>query len=269
MTRRSGGPPSDPPGDAARGDDARSSGLPRIAYRDERTAVIVKPFGQSSEGAPDAALEVARRALAWPEARLPHRLDRLTRGFLVIARDAESVAWHNEAIRARRWVKCYIARLHPRGAREGQAASLVGRHKAYLRRVGMRSEVVRSGGDPSFLEVLAVAPAPHRPGETHAAIRLETGRFHQIRVMLAALDAPLTSDRTYGERTPGEPMLEHALCSIPLPGPAPTRTLTLFNAQDPEREPVDASVLAALAELAELAGGAAVADADGRASATT
>jgi 23S rRNA-/tRNA-specific pseudouridylate synthase len=123
----------------------------------------------------------------------------------------------------------------------------------------MRSEVVRSGGDPSFLEVLAVEAAPGRPGELHAAIRLETGRFHQIRVMLAALGAPLTSDRTYGDRTPGEPMLEHALLSLPVAPSAdekPTR-ITLFEPHNPDREPVGAGVIAALASVA------------GKASATT
>ncbi len=237
---------------------------PRCVWRDERTAVFVKPSGQSSEGDPDALLERSKSLLGWPEARLPHRLDRITRGYLVVARDATSVAWHNEAIRARRWIKCYIARLAPRGALQGDAAPLIGRHKAFLRRVGMRSEVVRSGGDPSFLEVLAVEAAPGRPGELHAAIRLETGRFHQIRVMLAALGAPLTSDRTYGDRTPGEPMLEHALLSLPVAPSAdappadekPTR-ITLFEPHNPDREPVGAGVIAALAVVA------------GKASATT
>lgn len=222
-----------------------------FVWQDDRQAVALKPAGRSSEGAPDAVLEEARRALAWPEARLPHRLDRLTRGYLVIARDAASAAAHGEAIRARRWVKAYLARLAvPEGL---DPRTLVGPHKAYLRREGTRSTVVRSGGDPSFLDLLAIAPAPRNPGHWHAAIRLHTGRFHQIRVMCAHLGCPLAGDDLYCSGTGGPPTLEHAVLSFPVGAGADQRRVTLWRRDDPEREPVDQSVLDALASVAESA----------------
>jgi 23S rRNA pseudouridine1911/1915/1917 synthase len=41
--------------------------------------------------------------------------------------------------------------------------------------------------------------------ERHALlrVRLETGRMHQIRVHLAAIDLPVAGDRTYGVPEPG------------------------------------------------------------------
>lgn len=237
--------------------DGRGPSWTAPVWSSDDEAVIVKPAGVSSEGAPDAALESVRARLGWPAARLPHRLDRLTRGFLLIARDAAVVASHNESIRAKTWTKGYLARLRPTPDVLARAADvsggLLGPHKAYLRREGRIATVVRSGGDPSFLEILAVAPVPRRPGELHAAIRLLTGRFHQIRAMCAALGAPLAGDRDYGERSACEPTLEHAVFSFPRRRDAVTgavERVTLWNPQDPAREPVDPSVVAALAALA-------------------
>lgn len=237
--------------------DGRGPSWTAPVWSSDDETVIVKPAGISSEGAPDAALESVRARLGWPAARLPHRLDRLTRGFLLIARDAAAVARHNEAIRAKTWTKGYLARLRPTPELMARAADVgggfLGPHKAYLRREGRIATVVRSGGDPSFLEILAVAPVPRRPGELHAAIRLLTGRFHQIRAMCADLGAPLAGDRDYGERSASEPTLEHAVFSFPVRGDAGTgqvERVTLWNPQDPARESVAPAVVAALAALA-------------------
>jgi 23S rRNA-/tRNA-specific pseudouridylate synthase len=219
-----------------------------IAFRGVGEVVIVKPAGISSEApgaaAEDTALGRVRRAERWPDARLPHRLDRLTRGFLLVARDSAAAAFHSDAIRAGRWEKFYLARLvAPRGV---DPAALVGLHRRYLRREGRVARVVRSGGDPSALEILAVAAAPGHAGAIHAAIRLLTGRYHQIRVMCADLGAPLVGDDVYGggggDGGGGSPYLEHAAFRFNATDGA---RVELFNAQDPLREPAAPSVLAA------------------------
>lgn len=153
--------------------------------------------GVANFSARDCALERARLQFQWPEARLPHRLDRPTSGILMIAADALRAADHAQEIRERKWTKYYIARVEAR-ATAGEAARLVGRHKAYIRREGRLARCVRSGGDPASLEVLAVAPAENTAKHAHLVIRLETGRFHQIRVMMANLGFPLVGDVEYG-----------------------------------------------------------------------
>lgn len=160
-------------------------------------AVIYKPAGLSSErGADDRGDSVARRAeklLGWEQCRLPHRLDRPTRGLMIVTGSQEACSRVSEQIRRGALTKWYIARIAT-----ASPDSLVGPHKAYLRREGRLARCVRSGGDPSRLEVLAVAGASDNPLHSHALIRLDTGRYHQIRAMLANLSAPLVGDTDYG-----------------------------------------------------------------------
>lgn len=99
-----------------------------------------------------------------------------------------------------------------------RAQRLIGDHKAYLTTRGRQAAIVRSGGRPSFLSIAHVAPVPDAPGRSHALVRLQTGRFHQIRVMLSALGAPLTGDGAYGGRRGDRFYLEHVLLGARLFG---------------------------------------------------
>lgn len=181
-----------------------------VVAQGESEVIVFKPAGLSSErpaaaggGAPlDSLITRAIAQFRWPEARLPHRLDRPTRGLVVISRDAAAARQHAAEIREGAWSKWYLARIPTRGTASPArtASGLIGPHKAYLRREGSRAVAVRSGGDPSRLTVLATAPATDAPDESHALILLETGRFHQIRVMLANLGFPLIGDTLYGGR---------------------------------------------------------------------
>jgi 23S rRNA-/tRNA-specific pseudouridylate synthase len=235
---------------------------PRIVHRSARDAVVWKPAGLSTERphADDARprepdlLEQAAALLGWPDARLPHRLDRETSGLVVVARDGASVAILNRSIGARSrspgerdaWTKCYLARVVPRDRR--RQLDLVGTHRRYLRREGRRAVVVRSGGDPAWLDVLAVAPAPPDGRALDCAIRLRTGRYHQIRAMAADLGVPLAGDVLYGgDASDGPIRLEHALLAYPsLDG----GTVLVWRRQDPGRASVAPEVLDALDAIA-------------------
>ena len=153
------------------------------------------------------------------------------------------MAAHNEAIRAGRWTKHYLARIAASGT-PVDARALIGQHHAYLRRDGAVARVVRSGGDPSTLVIEAIAPAPAAPGEWHAVIRLVTGRFHQIRAMLSALGFPLVGDQEYGG-TRGHMYLDHA--SLWFPSIVDGSMQRAWLPIDPRREAVDPSIISALA----------------------
>jgi 23S rRNA-/tRNA-specific pseudouridylate synthase len=172
--------------------------------------VALKPAGVPCEMPRDPGADslVGRLAAAGHERlRLVHRLDAVACGLVLLATTRQAAAHYAAEIEARRWHKLYVARLaFP--ARTSEA--LVGPHKAYLKTVGPRAAVVRAGGKPSFLDVLAAAPAPGTRQQSHVLIRLHTGRFHQIRAMLAHLGAPLAGDVAYGAAA-GPIYLEHVV----------------------------------------------------------
>lgn len=181
----------------------------RFASPDE--VVIFKPAGVASQLSDDrrgaSALERVRAA-GFPHAELPHRLDRPTSGLLLIAFSKEAVAHHNARIRAHEWRKCYIGKI-PNNP--GQDAEILGKHRLHLRREGMVTRVVRSGGDPAETTVHALAPDPVDRRARQALIEIHTGRFHQIRATLSHLGAPLLGDGRYGGAGPQRAFfLEHS-----------------------------------------------------------
>ncbi len=214
---------------------------------------VVKPAGMATELSrdPKGASLLSRVKAAAPtgsQPKLPHRLDRVSRGIVIIALTKEAIAHHNQQIQERAWDKIYLARCLAPDDREPDA--LLGQHKLHLRNQGGRARVVRSGGRQALTEILAVAAAPVVDGEIHVLIRLQTGRFHQIRATLAHLGAPLVDDWIYGT-SPGRGKerfyLEHiALRFMPFESAAPC---IVHWANDPHRELVDPRIQTRLDQL--------------------
>jgi 23S rRNA-/tRNA-specific pseudouridylate synthase len=184
--------------------------------------VVCKPPGLAVELPRDPRAEtlITRlRASGFDSLRLVHRLDSPACGVMVVARTAEAAAHYGVEIAARRWQKVYVAAV---AALPEHAAAIVGKHKAYLATAGRRARLVRSGGKPSFLTVVGAWPAPQAPDHSQVLVNLHTGRFHQVRVMLAGLGAPLVGDITYGGPE-GAFYLEHVLLAARPVGSAQPR----------------------------------------------
>jgi 23S rRNA-/tRNA-specific pseudouridylate synthase len=226
-----------------------------VLYETPHEVVVVKPAGMAAELTSDprgvSLISRLRRACPPPlDPKLPHRLDRVTRGVMLIALTGESIAFHNAQIRAGAWDKYYLARVHAPHDRPTEA--LLGQHKAYLKRVRQRAKIVRSGGKPSFLEILAVYPVPDKPNQAHLLIMLLTGRFHQIRAMLQGLGAPLVGDAFYGAagqrpRDWDNFYLEHIVLKYVDYAHRAPRTAHLRD--DPEREPLSPALRAEIEAL--------------------
>jgi len=226
---------------------------PRVFHRGTDFSVLVKPAGMSSElnlhdpNADDPSLLAwVGKHLAIPDARLPHRLDRITRGLVVVAHDAAAAKRLGADLAAGRWEKHYLARVR---ANATQVERLVGTHTLHLKRIGRRAEIVRSGGQRAVTEILATAAAPDHPNESHLLLKLHTGRFHQIRATLAHLGVAVTDDPLYDPSTLGDapPYMEHVVLRAALDGDE----RTFFDPTDSEREPTGAAITDAIGRVVE------------------
>jgi 23S rRNA pseudouridine1911/1915/1917 synthase len=121
-----------------------------------------------------------------------HRLDRDTSGLLLVARSEAVHAALQDAIRRREVERLYAAlvRGHPR-SRTGRIDAPMGRDRRDPTRRSLDTDEPRDA--ITHFELVELLPE-------HALldVALETGRTHQIRVHLAAIDLPVAGDPQYG-----------------------------------------------------------------------
>jgi len=224
-----------------------------VLLETEHELIVVKPSGVATELSRDRAGTslISRVDASLPpdvRPRLPHRLDRVSRGIVVVALTREAIAFHNAQIQERAWEKVYLARCFAPMNRS--AEDLIGLQRLHLRVQGGRARVVRSGGKQAMTEILAAASTPDVDGEIHVLVRLHTGRFHQIRATLAHLDMPLVDDWLYGQ-SPGRERerfyLEHVALRMTPYGE--DRLVAVHRRADPDRERIGDALRGALDRL--------------------
>jgi 23S rRNA pseudouridine1911/1915/1917 synthase len=180
-----------------------------VPYEDEHLLVVDKPAGLVVHPAPGHARgTLVQGLLAYdveggdePERPgIVHRLDRDTSGLLVVARSPEAHRRLQELVQSRALTREYIALVagRPRSMR-GTIDAPVGRDRHDPLRQSLDTDTPRDA--VTHFEVDELLPR-------HALLRvtLETGRTHQIRVHLAAIDLPVSGDSLYGR--PGDLGLE-------------------------------------------------------------
>jgi 23S rRNA pseudouridine1911/1915/1917 synthase len=172
-----------------------------IAYEDPSLLVVDKPAGlvvHPSAGHASGTLVhglLGRGIAGGQESERPgivHRLDRETSGLLVVARDPETHRSLQRLIRKRELTREYLVlvRGRPRSL-AGRIEAPIGRDRTDPTRMSLDTDRARDA--ITHFEVVELLPR-------HALlrVRLETGRTHQIRVHLAAIELPVSGDPVYG-----------------------------------------------------------------------
>jgi 23S rRNA pseudouridine1911/1915/1917 synthase len=172
-----------------------------VPYEDEHLLVVDKPAGLVVHPAPGHARgTLVHGLLAYdveggdePERPgIVHRLDRDTSGLLVVARSAEAHRRLQQLVQTRELTREYLALVvgRPR-SRQGLIDAPLGRDRHDALRHSLDTDTPREA--VTHFEVEELLPR-------HALLRvtLETGRTHQIRVHLAAIDLPVAGDALYG-----------------------------------------------------------------------
>lgn len=175
-----------------------------IVYQDADVLVVNKPSGLVVHPAPGHFTGTLVNAILFhcPDAQCPgddasrpgivHRIDRYTSGLLVVAKTARAFAGLSEQVREHAFDRQYLALVR------GVFTENHGR---------INVPVGRSLSDPGRMSVTGVRG---REAITHfevlerfgvaslLALRLETGRTHQIRVHLRFAGHPVLGDPVYG-----------------------------------------------------------------------
>jgi 23S rRNA pseudouridine1911/1915/1917 synthase len=172
----------------------------RIVHADDHLLVVDKPAGVVTHPAGSHLAGTVAHGVAALGARggardrpgIVHRLDRDTSGLLLVARSDAAHRRLQRLIRDRPVSRRYLALVvgRPR-SRTGRIDAPIGRDRRDRSRHSLDTDTPREA--VTWFEVLE-----QLDGRALLEVRLETGRTHQIRVHLEAIELPIAGDPVYG-----------------------------------------------------------------------
>lgn len=171
-----------------------------ILYEDDDVIVLNKPAGlvvHPGAGNPagtllNGLLHHAPELEKLPRAGILHRLDKDTSGVLLVTRSVAAQTQLTRDLEQRLIRREYRAVCQDRLTAGGTVNAPIGRHRVHRTRMA-----VTNAGREAVTHYRVL----HRFADhTFLAVRLETGRTHQIRVHMAHAQHPLVGDPVYGGR---------------------------------------------------------------------
>lgn len=188
-----------------------------IQYEDKELLVVYKPAGLATQSArvtsPDLVSSVTRHLKGAP-VYVVHRLDQPVEGLLVLAKTKQAAAGLSKQLQAGTLNKQYYALVY-RGAEE-------------LPKEGILADYLWKNPQTQKAEIVAQASGKGKQAKLHYCVmtgkddialldvRIETGRFHQIRAQLAHAGFPILGDQKYGTQTSMERSEELGIINVSL-----------------------------------------------------
>ena len=169
--------------------------------------VINKPVGVPSQSDPSGdidAMSACSQMLSElgeknTKLYLIHRLDRVVGGLMVFARNHGAAAKLSSSVAEREMIKEYFAVLEGDLADEGTLCDYIYKDA----RLGKAFVTPKSRNGVKYAELsYNLLERVNLDGKTLSLVkvRLNTGRFHQIRVQFSSRKMPLVGDKKYGSR---------------------------------------------------------------------
>ena len=172
-----------------------------VIYEDKNLIIIDKPYGISSQSLPELYKDEYGK-----DVFLVHRLDQVTRGLMVLAKNSRMAGLIGEKLGTAEFKKEYLCLMQGEIDNEGVLEDYLyhdrKKNKTYVVKKRPGAKLARLGYKLiSFKENISLVH-----------IVLETGRTHQIRAQFSNIGHPLVGDGKYGSRINGDV----ALCSFRL-----------------------------------------------------
>ena len=167
---------------------------PDILYMDKDIIVCLKPPKVLSTDEPGGLPELLRREIGddGADIRTVHRLDRATSGLMLLARNPAAASELSRQIREEGIGKEYLAVVHGDCPDRGSMRDLMYRDKA--RKMSFVTDKPGKGVQEALLDYETLG---QKEGLSLVAVRLHTGRTHQIRCQFASRGLPLVGERKY------------------------------------------------------------------------
>ena len=201
--------------------------LPKIIYEDKNILIINKPAGQKThpnQGETNTALNDIATYLGYSP-YIVHRLDMLTSGLLLVAKNPAVVPILNRQLTNKTLSRQYLAKVAPNfnQPNTGIIDLPIGQDPN-----DQRKRVVTPNGLHAITHYEVIKKSSKY---TLLKLTLETGRTHQIRVHLQSLGYPILGDPLYNPAYPNSQDLALTAyrLSFNLPFSFDRKTISLLN----------------------------------------
>ena len=171
-------------------------------FEDNHLLVLNKPPGLLTQPSGTEQESLEQQAKAWIKAvyhkpgnvflEAIHRLDKPVSGVVVFGKTSKALSRLNAAMRAKQTRKIYWAWVEGVILSEEETLEHVLLHDAF------HAKVVPSDHPEGKVARLTYRVLERKEKGTLIEIELGTGRYHQIRLQLAAIGHPIWGDRKYG-----------------------------------------------------------------------